>query len=125
MSTWLDAGALIAIDRRDRRVGAMLRVLQRAGEPVWTTEPVVAQVWRDGRKQANLARALTGIGVRPLGGGEGRRVGELQGRADADDVVDAHLVLSLRHDDLVLTSDPEDIRHLLERTGIRAGISRV
>jgi hypothetical protein len=30
----LGAGALIAVDRRDRRIGAMLRVLQRDGVPL-------------------------------------------------------------------------------------------
>ncbi len=46
-----------AIDRRDRAVAAMLRVAQLARLPVRTSAAVVGQVWRDGARQANLARA--------------------------------------------------------------------
>jgi len=51
----LNSGALIAIDKRDRKVGAMLRVLQREGVPVRTSAAAVAQVWRDGHRQAKAA----------------------------------------------------------------------
>jgi hypothetical protein len=62
----LDAGALIAVDKRDRVVGAMLRVLQRDGVQVVTSAAVVAQVWHDPRRQVNLARVLTGVDVAAL-----------------------------------------------------------
>ena len=42
MTVVLDAGALIAIDKRDRSVGAMLRVLHRDDMPVLTSAAVVA-----------------------------------------------------------------------------------
>jgi hypothetical protein len=51
----LDAGAFVAIERRDRRIEAMLRVLHEQRVPLWTSSAVVARVWRDGRKQALLA----------------------------------------------------------------------
>jgi hypothetical protein len=57
----LDAGALVAVDRRNRLVGAQLRVLQQQGTPVRVSSAVVGQVWRDGRKQANLAWVLAGV----------------------------------------------------------------
>ena len=47
----LDAGALVAVDRRDRMVGAQLRVLQRQGTPLRASAAVVGQVWRDGRSK--------------------------------------------------------------------------
>lgn len=50
MKVILDAGAFVAIERRDRQIEAMLRVLQRQRVPLWTSAGVVAQVWRDGRK---------------------------------------------------------------------------
>ena len=34
---------------------------------------MVGQVWRDGRKQANLARVLAGVGIEALGAGNGKR----------------------------------------------------
>ena len=54
MKAVLDAGALVAIDRRDRALGAQLRVLQRQGVPLRASAAVVGQVWRDDRKQVNL-----------------------------------------------------------------------
>jgi len=55
MKVILDAGALIAIDRSDRRMGAMLRVQQRR-IPVLSSSAAVAQGWREGRKQAGASR---------------------------------------------------------------------
>lgn len=120
MSWVLDAGVLVAVDRRDRRVGAMLRVAQQERVVLRTTEPVVAQVWRSGRLQANLARVLTGIEVVPLA--EGKRVGELLGAAGRSDVVDAHLALQVGDGDHVLTGDREDVEALLSARGVEATV---
>jgi hypothetical protein len=89
----LDVGALVAVDRRDRRIGAQLRVLHQLGTPLRASAAVVGQVWRDGRKQANLARVLAGVGIEPLSKDDGKRIGELLARADLPDVVDAHVAL--------------------------------
>jgi hypothetical protein len=118
----LDAGALVAIDRRDRAVGAQLRVLQQQRVPLRTSAAVVGQVWRDGRKQANLARVLAGTGIEPLGQDDGRRIGELLARAGSADVVDAHVALLAAPTDVVLTSDPDDIRALLAARGVPARV---
>jgi hypothetical protein len=119
----LDAGAFVAVDKRDRRVGAMLRVLQQRRIPLWTSAGVVAQVWRDGAKQANLARVLGGVGARALGIDDGKRAGELQARARTDDVVDAHLALQVDAGDCVLTSDPDDLGRLLALRRIEATLT--
>jgi hypothetical protein len=121
----LDAGALVAIDRRDRVIGAQLRVLQQQATPLRTSAAVVGQVWRDGRKQANLSRVLAGVGVEPLGKGDGKQIGELLGQTGSADVVDAHVALLVSPADLVLTSDPGDIRVLLQARGVAAGVQRV
>src|SRR5271156_5770811 len=109
----LDAGALVAVDRRNRLVGAQLRVLQQQGTPIRVSSAVVGQVWRDGRKQANLARVLAGVGIEALGKDDGKRIGELLALSGSADIVDAHIALITAHADLVLTSDPGDIRKLL------------
>jgi hypothetical protein len=116
----LDAGAFVAIEKRDRHVGAMLRVLQQRRVPVETSSAVVAQVWRDGRKQALLARVLSGVGVRALGPSEDRRTGELLALAKTDDVIDAHLTLGVEDGDRVFTSDPGDIKRLLGARRVEA-----
>jgi hypothetical protein len=121
----LDAGALVAVDRRDRMIGAQLRVLQQQGTPIRVSAAVVGQVWRDGRKQANLARVLTGVGIEALAKDDGRRIGELLALAAAADVVDAHVALMAANADLILTSDPGDIRQLLQARGVSARVQAV
>lgn len=125
MSAVLDGGALIAVDKRDRAVGAMLRILQRDGVPVLTSAGVVAQVWRDGRRQANLARVLPGVEIAALDDITSKRVGGLLRDSGTDDPVDAHLALLVRSGDQVLTSDQPEIRALLQTRRVKATVIRV
>ena len=125
MKAVLDAGALVAVDRRDRLMGAQLRVLQQQGTPVRVSSAVVGQVWRDGRRQANLARILGGVDIDALAREDGRRIGELLALAGSADVVDAHVALMTAPADLVLTSDPGDIRKLLQARGVPARVQLV
>lgn len=125
MRAVLDAGALIAIDRRDRVVGAELRVLQQQGTPLRASAAVVGQVWRDGRNQANLARVLAGVGIEPLSRDDGKRIGELLARAGSADVIDAHVALLAAPADVVLTSGPGDIRALLRARGVAVRVQPV
>jgi hypothetical protein len=121
----LDAGALVAVDRRDRMIGAQLRVLQHLRTPIRVSSAVVGQVWRDGRKQANLARVLAGVGIEALGKDDGRRIGELLAVAASTDVVDAHVALMAAHADLILTSDPGDLHQLMQARGVSAQVQSV
>jgi PIN domain nuclease of toxin-antitoxin system len=125
MTVVLDAGALIAFDKRDRTVGAMLRLLQRDAVPLVTSGAVVAQAWRDPRRQANLARLLTGVHVAALDEAAGRRVGELLRANNTTDLGDAHLSLLVQNQDRILTSDTDDIRTLLRTRRVNAVIVRV
>jgi len=125
VSAVLDGGALIAVDKRDRAVGAMLRILQRDGVPVLTSAGVVAQVWRDGRRQANLARVLPGVEIAALDNITSKRVGGLLRDSGTDDLVDAHVALLVRSGDQVLTSDEPDIKALLQTRRVKATIIRV
>jgi hypothetical protein len=121
----LDAGALVAVDRRDRIIGGLLRVLQQHGTPIRVSSAVVGQVWRDGRKQANLTRVLAGVGIEPLGKDDGKRIGELLALARSADVVDAHVALMTAPADLVLTSDAGDIQALLQARNVAARVQSV
>jgi hypothetical protein len=122
MKAVLDAGAFLAVEKRDRRVRAILRVLQEKEVDLVTSAAVVAQVWRDGRRQARLAQLLDGVAVRALAPTEDRRTGELLARTNAADVVDGHLSLCIAHGDQVLTSDRADIERLLEARRVGATI---
>ncbi len=125
MKAVLDAGAFVAVDKRDRKVGAILRVLQQQRVPLWTSAAVVAQVWRDGRKQALLAKILGGVGIRALAEGNDRDTGELLAAARTHDVIDAHLVLVVEDGDHVITSDEHDIERLLAARRIGATVTHV
>lgn len=125
MALVLDAGALIAIDRAERPVGALLRVAQRERLPVRTSAAVVAQVWRGGPRQANLARTLAGVGVVAMDHTAGRRIGELLARSGGSDVVDAHVALLATPADTVLSSDVGDMRRLLATRKVHATVHQV
>lgn len=54
----LDAGALVAFERNDRSVVAIIARAQERKLRLGVPAGVVGQVWRDGRQQARLARLL-------------------------------------------------------------------
>lgn len=119
MALVLDAGALIAFDRGDRRVAALIAAAQRRREPVVTSSGCVAQAWRGGGyRQALLARLLGGVREQGLDVEVSRAIGELCAANGSSDVVDAHLALVAGAGDVVVTS-VDDLRALLDfaRTG--------
>lgn len=125
MSLVLDAGALMAIDRRDRRVGALLRVAQQERIVVRTSPAAVAQVWRHGARQAQLARTLAGVAAPLLDLDIGKRLGLLLGVTNSCDVVDAHVASLAQVGDQVLTSDPDDLKRLLDALSVDASVVAV
>jgi hypothetical protein len=113
MKLVLDSGALIALERNDRAMWRRLKTATLAGEVPVTHGGVVGQAWRGhGPRQALLARALTGIDVRPLDAPLGRAAGELLAAAGHADVIDAALVLLSDDGDRIVTSDPDDLEPL-------------
>lgn len=108
----LDTGALIAIERGDRLVGAYLRLAHRRSMPLVVPAPVLAQVWR-GPRNARLAQFLDLVFVEPLSARLARRVGELLSLAGLSDVVDGSVVISAAsRGDEIITGDIEDILRL-------------
>jgi hypothetical protein len=125
MAVVLDAGGLIAIDRLDRQVGAILRVAQMEKIPVRTSAAVVSQVWRNGSRQASLARVLAGVDAASLDDATAKAVGEILATSNTADVVDGHLGLIVRSGDTVLTSDTADIKRILTARQVDATVRRV
>ncbi|MBW3667666.1 MAG: PIN domain nuclease [Actinobacteria bacterium] len=117
MTLVLDAGALLAIERGDRDVVALLKRGLLAGRSPRTHGGVVGQVWRGGSRQARLAALLPGVDVVPLDDALGRRAGVLLARCRTADVVDAAVVLLADDGDLVVTSDVTDLRPLAQAAG--------
>jgi hypothetical protein len=111
----LDVGALVAHERRDRKVAALMEVAARHRIEMILPSAVLAQVWRDGARQAILSKALRNPGLveAPLHHDDAKRVGELLRSSGTADVVDAHVaVLARRLRAPVITSDPGDISKL-------------
>lgn len=107
----LDAGALIAVDRGDRR---MVRLLELAKE-VHVPAGALAQAWRNPARQVRLVRvvAADGVVVHPLDASAARAAGLLCAATATSDVVDASVVLVAGMvDGVTVTSDPDDLRHL-------------
>lgn len=125
MNLVLDAGALIAIDRDDRRVAGLIELGRRAGATLVTAAPVVGQAWRGGSRQARLGRLLPMIDVRHTALPEARAAGELLGTSGTADVVDALLALLAVPGDQLLTSDPRDLEALTAARSIPVTLVRV
>lgn len=112
----LDAGALIALERGDERVRALLQ--RAAVDPeaaLHIPAGVLAQVFRDPRRQTRLARLLKHdrTSVVPLDDATARVVGLLLGLRRCSDAVDASVaVCARRYRQGVVTSDPDDLRRL-------------
>ena len=108
-----DAGALIAIERRSRRMQALLEEIDRRDWQVAVPAGAVAQAWRGGPRQVRIA-ALLGderTEVVPLEDPVARAVGLLCGRSGHADVVDVSVALCARQRNLhIVTSDPDDLR---------------
>ena len=85
----LDTGALIALDRGDKRMIALLQRALIQGRALRVPAGVVGQAWRDGRLQVTLARFLRSeeVHVVPLDERLSRAAGELCGAAGTADVI--------------------------------------
>lgn len=111
----LDAGALIAFERGDRAMLALVVVARQEKMRFVVPSPAVAQVWRDGKTQARLARLLASqfLEVEPLTDQRARAAGQLCGATGTRDIVDAAVALCARaRGGTVITSDAEDLLRL-------------
>jgi len=112
----LDTGALIALERGEQRMMALLdRTLAVSGATVHIPAGVVAQAFRDGTCQVYLRRLMKKPQTKVVALDEQTAyvVGLLLGLRGATDVVDASVVVcALRYRQPVVTGDPDDLRRL-------------
>lgn len=111
----LDAGALIALERRDGRMLALLREVLEARVIAHVTAGVLAQVWRASPRQHAIRRLLNTEAVRVHAMTEetAYALGRLLAASRTSDVVDAHVAMLARSlGAMVLTSDPDDLRRI-------------
>ena len=110
-----DAGGLIALDRNDRRVIAMLARAAERGARITIPATALAQAMRNPARQARLSRLIRqpDTDLIQLNGPEATAVGLLLAGTFTADIADAHVVICARRSgQAVVTSDPGDIARL-------------
>ena len=111
----LDTGALIALDRDDRRVIAILARAAEIGASVTIPASALARAIRRPERQVRLARLIRQptsdvVSLDPV---DATHIGRLLAASKTADVVDAHVVVCARRaNQCVITSDPDDISRL-------------
>jgi len=101
----------------------VLRRLVDRGEVPTVPTVVTAQAWRDGRRQAQLARALGDCRPEILSDELARSAGELCRRSRTADIVDAVVIESAgRRNDDVYTGNAGDLEHLAEHIANQVSI---
>ena len=111
----LDTGALIALDRGNKRMIALLQQALARGFVFRVPSGVLGQAWRDGRVQVTLGRFLRSeeVEIVPLDEQLARACGELCGATNTSDIIDASVVILARERrDHLVTSDPDDLRRM-------------
>lgn len=110
-----DAGGLIALDRGDRRVLALLARAAETGARITVPATALAQSIRQPARQARLSRLVRQptTHVSPLDGPDSTQVGILLAATRTTDITDAHVVICARRNQQpILTSDPLDLGRL-------------
>lgn len=114
----LDTGALIAAEKGHRMFWKLWTASLARDANVTVPAAVLAQAWRG--NSPVIARLLPACFVEVLDEGTAKRIGNLLAKSGRRaDVVDAAVVVgaALRNDAIV-TSDPDDIAHLVDATGL-------
>ena len=126
MGVTYDTGALIAGDRNDRAMWALHAGFLAEEVSPTVPAPVVAEAWRGGSRQANLARFLALCTIENMDADQAKAVGVLAGKAAHDDVVDVTVVEgALRRRDAVITSNPTHIRAIADEARARLRIHTI
>ncbi|GAC1351991.1 MAG: hypothetical protein NVS3B20_07070 [Polyangiales bacterium] len=110
-----DAGALIALDRNDRRVIALLVRAAEKGMRITVPACALAQAIRRPARQARLARLVRqpSTDLVPLDGPDATSIGRLLAVTGTADIADAHVVVCARRaGQAIVTSDAGDLRRL-------------
>ena len=107
----LDAGAFIALERRDPTMVELARLFVRNRTPLVTPAGVVAQLWRGGEgRQAPVALLLRSVAVADLTAAVARHLGRILGATRTADPTDAHVAFLARERTwAVLSSDVDDL----------------
>jgi len=112
-----DAGALIAAERGSRSMWWLHRDLLKRGMQPTLPTVVLGQAWRGG-PQARLSRLVHGCLIEPFTEQQARAAGAALAASGSSDLVDAAVVVTaLAREDLIVTSDPDDLRGIASAMG--------
>jgi hypothetical protein len=107
----LDSGVFILAERNPAKCAAFINRFKQ--EPFFSNENVLAQVWRKPSNQVLLTRFITDNQITILPVSDGKAMGILLEQSRTSDVVDATVaLLAVSMNDVVLTSDPDDLKRL-------------
>lgn len=110
-----DAGGLIALDRNDRRVLALVARAMERGFRITIPATALAQAIRNPSRQVRLSRLIrqAGTDLIALDGPHATAAGLLLARSATADIVDAHVaVCARRAGQAIVTSDPGDFTRI-------------
>jgi hypothetical protein len=111
----LDAGALIAMDRDDRRLLVLLARARETGARITVPGSALAQAIRRPERQVRLARLIRQptTDVVNVDRVDATNIGRLLAASGTADITDAHVVICAhRAGQPAVTSDPDDLRQL-------------
>ncbi len=117
----LDSGAIIASERNDATLAAILKAARKDRTPILVPATVVAETWRGASTHARTAHLFGSVdGFPELNEQTARRVGALLAISRTAEIVDGNVVaiaIALRPATIV-TSDVDDVTHLLRSAKI-------
>jgi len=117
----LDSGAIIASERNDPTLGAILKAARKNRTPILVPATVVAETWRGPSTHARAAHLFGSVdGFPELNEQSARQVGALLAISKTAAIVDGNVVaiaIALRPATIV-TSDVHDVTHLLQSAKI-------
>jgi hypothetical protein len=113
-----DAGALIAAERGLQSIWWLHRDLLKRGLRPTLPTVVLGQAWRGG-PQARLSRLVHGCIIEPFTEQQARTAGAALARSGSSDLIDAAVVTTaLERNDMIVTSDPDDLRRIASALGL-------
>ena len=123
----LDAGALIHAEKYPRgKVFIECQEAADSGLAPLLPAVVFAQVWRDPRRQHSVAKVGRVCEMLSFTERTALRVGRLLSSSKTCDVVDAAVVVeAIDHEAMIVTSDPDDIRKLVDASGFEIPVVTV
>ena len=108
----LDAGAITAYEKRDRRMWALFKAAIENNATISVATAVVAQVHRG--NSPLVSRMLSACDIETLTLERAQRAGLLLAASQTSDIADAIVVAgAAARSDAILTSDREDIERLV------------